>query len=152
MSRREGGKDGGSGSGHGGGQVEQPPSSGRTVAEWTTFAISAAIIAAVVGLLLYQQLAGGDRPATIVVSPRLDALRQEADAYYVPIDVANRGDKTAEAVRLRVTLDAGGSAPEIAELLIDLLAGGATAHSVAVFRADPRRGTLAVGGVSYLEP
>ena len=34
----------------------------------------------------------------------------------------------------------------------DRFPGGATAHGTAVFRADPRRGALGVGGVSYLDP
>ncbi len=42
--------------------------------------------------------------------------------------------------------------PERAEVTIHFLAGGATHETTAIFRSDPRRGTLTATARSYLEP
>jgi uncharacterized protein (TIGR02588 family) len=134
------------------GKDEQGSRPNRTAAEWTTFAVSLAILLGLAGLLTYQQLAGGARPATIVVSPRLEALRREADAHYLPVEIANRGDTTVQDVRVRLSLTSEGRQPESAELLITFLAGGETARGTVVFREDPTRANLSIDGVSYLDP
>lgn len=135
------------------GRAELPPQPpGQQVAERITFAVSLAIVLAVAGFVLYQQLFGGDRPATIVATPRLEAVRQQGGLYYLPIRVANEGDETAEAIRINAALANGQGTPEVVELEIDLLAGGGKANGTAIFRNDPTRGELTVRVTSYLEP
>ena len=128
----------------------QPP--GQQVAERITFAVSLAIVLAVAGFVLYQQLFGGDRPATVVATPRLEAARQQGGLYYLPIRVVNEGDQTAETVRINASLASGQGVPEVVELEIDLLTGGGKADGTAIFRNDPTRGELTVRMTSYLEP
>jgi uncharacterized protein (TIGR02588 family) len=75
--------------------------------------------------VLYQQLFGGNRPATIVATPRLEAVRQQGGLYYLPIRVANEGDETAEAIRINAALANGQGTPEVVELEIDCWPGEA---------------------------
>ena len=124
----------------------------RSVAEWVSLAISATIVAGLVGLVLYQHLARGDRPPSIDVRPQLEAVRGEAEAYYLPVEIANRGDRTAEDVRVQLVLSADQGRRQAAELRIDFLPGGGTASGTAVFQDDPARGRLAVEMLSFLEP
>jgi uncharacterized protein (TIGR02588 family) len=124
----------------------------RSTAEWITLGVSSAVILAVVGLLVYHQLSGGDEPPVIEVQPRLEAVRAAGGAYYLPVEVANGGGATAQDVRVLVSMGTGGTDREASELLIDFLPGGGTASGVVVFRQDPRQRPLEVDVLSYLEP
>jgi uncharacterized protein (TIGR02588 family) len=124
---------------------------GRTVAEWTSLAFSSAVVLAVVGLLVYEQFVVGDRPPTIEVEPAWAELRQVGDLFYLPVVVANRGDQTAQDVRVRVRL-ASEPAAEPAELLIDYLVGGATARATVTYHQDPAASGVVVDRLSFREP
>jgi uncharacterized protein (TIGR02588 family) len=119
----------------------------RSAAQWTGLGISVAVVLAVVGLIVFQELTGGDRPPTIEVLPNMEALRSDADAHYLPVEIANRGDLTAENVRVRLSLPSG----EATELEIQFLAGGDSAEGTAVFSEDPSSG-LTVDVLGFLEP
>jgi len=136
----------------GGEQVKGQQREGRSAAEWTSLGISAAIVLSLISLVTYQQLTRGSRPPAIEVTPRLQAVRQAVGVYYVPVDIANRGDQTAEAVRVRLVHSSDGGRQQSSELEIDYLAGGATAHGTAVFREDPATGRLEVEMLSFLDP
>lgn len=134
-------------------QREKGKHAGRSVAEWTTLGISVAILLVVVGLVGYQQLFGASQPAAIEVTPRLQQVRQEGDAYYLQVDVTNKGDRTAEDVRVEVSLTSDGRHQKMSsELRIMFLAGHETSRGTVVFGEDPRRGVLTTEVVSYLQP
>jgi uncharacterized protein (TIGR02588 family) len=124
----------------------------RAVAEWTGFAISAAILLSVVGFLTYRHVTGEDTPPIVEVQTRIEAVRQAGERYYLPIEVVNRGAETAQDVWVRVELRTGSEEPEEAELQFDFLVGGASERGTAIFRRDPRQGELRVEVMSYLEP
>ena len=125
---------------------------GRTLAEWTTFGLGVALIALLVGLICWQQITGGSEPVAIEARPRLELVRRAGDAYYLPIDVVNRGGAAVQDARVRVTLAPPGGEAEEVEFLVQFLTGGATAHGTAILRADPARGRLRVEAVSYIAP
>jgi uncharacterized protein (TIGR02588 family) len=125
---------------------------GRSAAEWTSLAISSAILAALVGTLTYLHFSGGEEPAAVEVMPRLDQVRTAGQRFYLPVEVSNRGGLTAQDVRVQVVLGAGADRQETAELLIDFLAGGGSAKGTAVFERDPRGLPLEIVVLSYLEP
>lgn len=125
---------------------------GRSAAEWTSFGISLAIVLALVGLVGYLQFSRGSRPPTIDVAPRLDRVRQIGDVYYVPIDVANGGDLTAQDVRIVLAHASDGDRVQSSELRFEYLAGGETARGTVSFRQDPSRGSVGVDTLSFLEP
>ena len=124
----------------------------RLVAQRVTFGISLLIVVGVVALIAYQQVAGGNRPAAIDVQWQLQDVRQEAGAYYVPVEVTNRGDATAEDVRIRPAFSAGGDRRDLAEIVIPFLAGGETVRGTIALPEDPARGTLTVTSTSFVRP
>ncbi len=121
-----------------------------TLAERVSLAISSAIVLALVGAIVYLALAGGDRPADIDVTPRFDRMRRQAGQFYLPFEVVNHGDRTAENVRVRVSL--GSAQPEESEVEIQFLPGGATEEGIVVFDTDPTSADLRWDLLDFLEP
>ena len=124
----------------------------RSAVEWVTFAISAAILLALIGLVIVQQGVRGDLPAVIEVQPQLQAVQRVGESYYLPVAVTNQGDKTAGDVRVEVSLVDGQGGRESSQFQIDFLAGGATRLGTAVFRGDPSHGNVRADVVSFVHP
>jgi uncharacterized protein (TIGR02588 family) len=114
----------------------------RTAAEWITLGVSVLIVLALAGLVIYQELARGTEPPVIEVMPRLGETRHEGDAYYVPIDVTNKGETTAEDIEVQLSLEAGEGQPEVAAFTLKFLAGAETESQTVVFQNDPSKGKL----------
>ena len=123
----------------------------RTLAEWVTLGISLTIVLSLVGLITYEYFGRGNRPAVIEVRPWLESLRQEAGAYYLPVEITNEGDQTAAGVWVELTLTAADDSQESARIHVEFLAGGATEEGVVVFRQNPAEGRLA-HTISFLKP
>jgi uncharacterized protein (TIGR02588 family) len=124
----------------------------RSLAEWITLSLSIAILLALAGLVTYEQVTSGEEPALIEVQPRLDDMRREQEAYYLPVTVTNQGDDTAEAVQVRLALILPDGQRSIGQFQVDFLAGGASEEATVVFPVDPAGGTLAVESISFLNP
>lgn len=77
-----------------------------------------------VGLVSYLHFNGGESPPVIVVQMRLEDIRHSGDGYYVPVEVRNRGDRTAGDVQVQAELDTGSGAPVTAQFTVTFLAGG----------------------------
>lgn len=121
----------------------------KNTLEWTVFAISLALIAAVAGLLLRQQLAGAQSPPSIAVTA--GAPVATAGGFAVPLDVRNDGDTTAEQVTIDVSLRwAGGE--ERAEATLPYVPYRSRRRAWVVFPRDPRDGRLAARVLGYREP
>lgn len=125
---------------------------GRSIAEWTTLAISAAIFLALLGGVTWLAFRGSEKPATIVVEPQMGQVREDESGYYLPVIIRNKGDSTAASVVARGELDTGSGQPETAEVTIDFLDGDEDVAGTFVFRSDPRSGDLTVGVTSFEEP
>jgi uncharacterized protein (TIGR02588 family) len=132
-------------------ETEPARDAGRSAAEWTTLAISLAIVLGLVGLLVADEVTRGSAPPIIEVSPQLDAVRSAGGAYYLPIAVVNRGDLPAQDVQVQVFLADGQGAKEFASFRIDFLAGGESRDVVVAFGQDPARATL-TNVVGFREP
>lgn len=155
MSEGQGrGRDQEQGEGNAGGGDQTPSShrGGRSMAEWTTLGISLAILFGIAGLVTYLYLAGGAQPPIITAEPKLDELRHDRGAYYLPVEVINQGDETAEGVRVEAELVSESGPPETAEFTLLFLAGGERAHGTAVFSEDPSKGDLTVRAISFVTP
>ena len=130
-----------------------PPDAGRGVPAAITFSLSLAVVLGLVALVSYQHFARGSEPPTIEVTPQLDAVRRAGDAYYVPVEIKNRGGRTAADLRVQVTLrPSQGEQQEPAELLILFLPAGGTAHGTVVFHEQPSQERLRATVVSFLHP
>jgi len=114
----------------------------RTAAEWVTLSLSVLIVLALAGLVIYQQMVRGTEPPSIEVMPKLEEMRQEGDAYYVPIEVTNKGETTAEDIEVQLSLDTGEGQPETAAFTLKFLAGAESESQTVVFQSDPSKGKL----------
>ena len=131
---------------------ETTAQSGRTVAEWTTLGISLAILAVVFASIAWLWVRDTGAPASVEVTPLTEAIRNEGDVWYLPLEIENSGDATAEDVVVEVALDTGQGEPETAEITVTFLASGETARGTAVFTSDPASGDLTIRPVSFKEP
>lgn len=133
---------------HGGSSNE----GGRSTAEWTTLGISITIVLGILGLITYLYVSGGGAPPRITVETKIEELRTEANGYYLPVEVINEGDRTAEEVRVEAELDSGTGQAETAEITVTFLAGGERVSGTFIFSEDPRAGDLTVQAISYKDP
>lgn len=141
------------GAGTRGQRAPTPPDPERTVPAMVTFGISLAIVLGLVVLVSYQYLSRGSDPAIVEVTPQLDAVQRAGDAYYLPVEIKNRGGRTAADLRVQVTLRSDqGQQAEPAELLILFLPAGGTARGTVVFHEQPSQERLRAAVVSFLEP
>ena len=109
----------------------------RSVVEWVTLVVSAVLVIGVASLVAYLSIIGDSEPPLIGAQPRLDAVWSDEGAFYLPVDVANAGDRTASEVVVEATLATEGG-EETAEFTVDFLAGGETESGIVVFTQDPR--------------
>jgi uncharacterized protein (TIGR02588 family) len=131
-------------------QTDRINSKGRSVAEWTTLAISTAILLVIVGLIAWITLAGDTREPVITVETHPERMREDASGYYLPVTIRNEGD-VEEAIVLG-ELSTGEGQPEAAEITITFLAGGEEVQGTMVFRSNPSAGELTTAVTSYLVP
>lgn len=134
------------------GQSVSEPASQRTMAEWVTLAVSALIVLGMLGVLVYDLIAGSNRPPVIAVVPDFDATYQEEGKYYLPLTVVNEGGRTAADVTVHFVLPREGEASsESSTFTIRFLAPGERAEAVAIFNAQPHPERLQYSS-NYLHP
>lgn len=134
------------------GQTGHSGNNQRSIAEWTTLAISVTILLTIIGLIGWLHFMGGGRPAAIVVEPQADQFRQEASGYYLPVVIRNEGDTTVQDVQIQGELDTGSGEPETAEFVIPFLVGGEEVDGTFIFQSDPSQGELTTVAGSYKLP
>lgn len=118
--------------------------------EWAAGALGALIVAAVVGFLVYQGLAGEGSPPEIHVEiKRIAAVR---DGFRVQFEAANAGSEAAAQVVIEGVLSRPGVEPERSEVTLAYLPGQSERGGGLFFAADPRGGDLSVRARSYEDP
>lgn len=117
--------------------------------EWTVFGVSLLLILAITGVLLRQQFTGGSDPASLVTTAG-DTITTPG-GYAIAIDVRNEGDRTAEDVRLEVTLTSNGTV-ETGGAVIRYVPYRSSRRAWVAFTRDPREGDLRIRVRGYLEP
>lgn len=118
--------------------------------EWAVFAVSLLVLLGFVGTLVYLTSTGGDRPADLVVE--LGEPQRVSAGFAVPVRVHNRGDRTAEEVRVEVTLEENGEAPQKRELTFPFLPRRSEREGLVVFDRDPRCCAMSGRVTAYEEP
>ena len=121
----------------------------RKYAEWTSFAISSAIVLGLLALVIYRSISDEERGASISVAPIYESSWNSDGMTYIPIQIANTGTASASDVRV-VVAPSDATAPT--EILLDVLAGGASLEAVVGFTAASGSGQLQVQSLSYLIP
>ncbi|HYP54280.1 MAG TPA: hypothetical protein VEQ42_12100 [Pyrinomonadaceae bacterium] len=118
--------------------------------EWGVFGVALALVVGTLGLLVYDGATQGGVPPDIRVE--LGAPERRGENYVVPVTVTNRGDVTAEGVRVEVVLEGGGAGPERSDFDIAFLPRRARREGWVAFRTDPRGGQLKPRVLGYEKP
>lgn len=123
----------------------------RSPAEWVSFAISLAILASIVSLVLYRWATTDDQPPVLAITTD-SKIRQVKSQFYVPFTITNAGGETAESVEISAQLIVEGRVAEEGSQTIDFLSGGEVESGAFIFSRDPRAGQLVVRVTSYKLP
>jgi uncharacterized protein (TIGR02588 family) len=131
--------------------VQASKKSGRSLAEWITFSTASAIVAVVIGLIIYIWLGKKSDPPILSIA-REEAIRKVSGQFYVPFTLKNQGGETAESVHVIAKLELGNSIEESGEQEVDFLSSGEKQDGAFIFSQDPRKGKLTIRVVSYKLP
>jgi len=118
--------------------------------EWIVFAVSLAIVTGTVGFLAWDAIQGEDSPA--LLSIELGRPEPRGGAWGVPVTLHNRGDETAEGVKVEVTLETPGAPPETADFEAAFVPRRSKREGWVTFRNDPSRGRLSGRAAGYSTP
>jgi uncharacterized protein (TIGR02588 family) len=118
--------------------------------EWTVFYASLALVLGVVGYLSYDwATARGGAPELFVT---LGEPERRGGGHSVPVKVTNRGERTAEGVRVEVSLLTGAGAEERGEFTAAFVPRGSESEGWVHFKTDPRAGRLEARVLGYEKP
>ncbi len=92
-----------SGDGNGGG-------AGQPVAEWVTLGVSVTVVLVVISLVGYEYFTSSAQPPVIEARPQVGEVREVDGDYYLPVEVTNRGEQTAEDVKVQISHPGSGRA------------------------------------------
>jgi uncharacterized protein (TIGR02588 family) len=118
--------------------------------EWVVFALSLVLVAGTVGFLVWDAVRGGRSPAALSVE--LGRPEPRAGGWAVPVTLRNRGDETAEGVKVEVTLETPGTPPETADFEAAFVPRQSKREGWVTFRNDPSRGRLSGRALGYENP
>lgn len=135
-------------SGDGDTATERP---GRTGAEWVTFGVSAAIVAAVL-LVIALAWATGPSGPPVLVAERSGPIVREGDVYRVPFSVRNDGGEAADQVQVIAELVIDGEVAGDGEQSFMFLASGETEEGEFLLGRNPAEGVLTIEVASYARP
>jgi uncharacterized protein (TIGR02588 family) len=123
----------------------------RTVVEWVTFGIASSILGGIIGLVVYTGLNNKQQPPLIYITQKQVTFKSNKQ-YYVPFEIVNRGNKTAESVQVLAELKLNNQIEETGEQQIDFLSSGEKEEGAFIFTQDPRQGQLKIRVASYKLP
>lgn len=118
--------------------------------EWAVFAVSLVVVLATLGYLIYD--AATAREAKPDLRVELGRPEPLSGGFAVPVTVHNRGDETAEGVRVEVVLETPGKPPERAELDIAFIPRQSKREGWITLRSDPAKGRLTGRAMGYEKP
>lgn len=131
---------------------QSQPQTSRSQAEWVSFSVASLLLTSVIGIASYLWLneANGDPPQFEI--RRQGEIRQAAGQYYVPFQVTNSGDQTAESVRIMAELQIGDSFRQTGEQQIDFLSSQEVEAGAFIFTRNPQDGELTLRVTGYKLP
>ena len=122
----------------------------KNALEWTVFGISAAILVAVTAFLIIDAVRGSTDEPDIEITT--GSVTSRGGHYVVPVMVTNRGDQTAEGLRVEIALRKGDEDVEVAEVTFAFVPRASHREAWALFRNDPRGFTLQARAIGFEKP
>lgn len=111
---------------------------GRSAAEWTTLALSAAVVATLVGVALVEHFLLDEPPGVrVAVSVAEGAAERRDGVYYVPFEATNRGGEPAADVTIEFEVRRGGEVLETSSATVPFLPIGGSAGGEIATELDP---------------
>ena len=120
----------------------------KNLLEWTVFGVSAAVILAVAGLLVHEQITAGERPADLSIA--VGAAVQVSEGFAVPLDLRNSGDTSAEDVHVSVILRGGET--EESDVTFPFVPYRSARRGWVMFSRQPGAAHLEARVLGYREP
>jgi uncharacterized protein (TIGR02588 family) len=120
----------------------------KNALEWAVFGAGLALILATVGFLVYEAVSSPDSPPD--VSVELGPHERRGQVWAVPVTVRNRGEQTAEGVRVEAVLQLPGGKEERSEVEMMFVPRHSQREGWVYFVQNPSRGRLQ-GRVSGFE-
>jgi uncharacterized protein (TIGR02588 family) len=121
-----------------------------TVLEWSVAALSALIVAAMIGFLAVQAMgAQGAKPDPVA---QVTEIVRITDGFRVEIAAINRGRATAANVTFRAELRRDGTTAETAEVTFDFLPARSQREGAVIFALDPGHFEVVLQAESYTKP
>jgi uncharacterized protein (TIGR02588 family) len=118
--------------------------------EWIVFAVSLVLVAGTLGFLAWDGFQGEGSPAALSIE--LGRPEPRGGTWAVPVTVRNRGDETAEGVKVEVTLETPGAEPETVGFEAAFVPRRSKREGWVTFRTDPSRGRLSGRAAGYETP
>ncbi len=107
----------------------------KNALEWTVFGLSAALVLATIGLLIFAEIRREDGPPRLVVMTGTPSLH--GGRTVIPVTVTNRGGSVAENVNVRICIGTSDDRRE-AGFTIDYIPRSATRKGAVSFAgSDP---------------
>jgi uncharacterized protein (TIGR02588 family) len=122
----------------------------KNALEWSVFAVSLVLILVTIVYLVRD--GASDRPRAPEIEVSTGPAVQSAGMWSVPVKVTNRGDETAEQLRVDVSLEQNGQETEKAELTFAFVPRHSSREAWALFRTDPRGVKVTARATSYERP
>lgn len=122
----------------------------KNAVEWSVFALSALIVAAIIGFLVSAAIRQEKIPPDLRITT--GAATATHAGHRLQVNVKNVGDVSAEQVRIEITLRRGDEEVERAELDIPYVPRKSERTGFVTFRKDPRCCEIASRAMSYDAP
>jgi uncharacterized protein (TIGR02588 family) len=130
---------------------EEQQKAKRTPAEWVTFGIASSIVGGIIGLVIYTGINDKQQPPLMSITQKQITFKGNSQ-YYVPFEIENQGDETAESVQILAELKINNQIAETGEQQIDFLSSREKEEGAFIFTQDPRQGQLKIRVASYKSP
>lgn len=120
-------------------------------AEWIVAGIGLVVFASVLGLMVWDAVAGDQSPPRITV--QVDSIAPSGDGYLLKFLARNDGGETAAEVVVDGELPASsGGAAETASATLDFLPAHSERRGGFFFKTKPDQNTVRLRASSYREP
>ncbi len=118
--------------------------------EWLTGAVSAALVAGMIGWIGYEAATGSEGQPEL--STRIVHQEKTGAGYRVTFLIENAGKRTASAVVVQGEIKDGDRVVETSEVTFDYVPANSSASGALLFRSDPEAGRPEIRPAGYSDP
>ena len=117
---------------------------------WGIAALGLALVAASIGFMLYEAVAGDSSPADVTV--QVDSTTPTRNGYLVKFRAINTGGSTVEGLTIEGTLRNGSETIETSDTVLEWVPAHSEREGGLFFTSDPRQHQLQLRAKGYENP